>query len=82
MAMARDSEALEKQVSALSDALAHLATPEDWKHLIIILHRPGWTTPAEQLFASAILESFQAHTNALVALKGQLMKGAEAVGAK
>ncbi|MGA3056819.1 MAG: hypothetical protein ABSE70_02100 [Candidatus Limnocylindrales bacterium] len=82
MASATDIQQLEKQVTSLSDALAHLATPNDWKKLIIILHRPGWTTPAELVFASAILNSLQAHTKALADLKSQLMKGSEAVVAK
>ena len=79
MAQETDIKRLEKQVTDLSDALAHLATPDDWKRLIIILKRPGWTTPAELIFASAILDSFQAQTKALASLKSQLLKGSEAV---
>jgi hypothetical protein len=82
MASAIDIQGLEKQVTALSDALAHLATPDDWKKLLIIIRRPGWTTPAELVFASAIINSLQSHTKALAELKIQLMKGSEAVIAK
>jgi hypothetical protein len=77
-----DIKRLEKQVTDLSDALAHLSTPDDWKHLIAVLRRPGWTTPAELIFASAILDSLQAHATALANTKSRLMKGSEAVMAK
>jgi hypothetical protein len=82
MAQETDIKRLEKQVTDLSDALAHLATRDDWKRLILIFKRPGWTTPAEFIFASAILDSFQAQTKGLASLKSQLLKGSEAVVAK
>lgn len=72
---------LEKQITALSDALAKLNTPDDWKRLILILRRPGWTTPAELIFVSAILQGMQAQAAALAGIKTQLLKGSEAVSA-
>lgn len=69
-----------KQVTDLSDALAHLSNPEDFKRLILILRHPGWTTPAEFIFASGIVESMLAQTAALTKLKGQLIKGSQSVG--
>ena len=74
-----DVKGLEKKVTDVSDALAHLSSAEDFKRLILILRRPGWTTPAEFLFASAILDSMLAVTRALGAQKQELLKGAEAV---
>jgi hypothetical protein len=82
MSHEQDIRRLEKKVTDLSDALAHLATADDWKKLILILNRPGWTTPAELIFASAIVDSLQAHTIALTSLKGQLLKGSDAVVVK
>jgi hypothetical protein len=73
---------LEKQVTDLSDALAHLGDPDGFKRLIIIIRRPGWTSLPEQLFTSAIVESMLAHTKALEELKGKLLKASEAVGVK
>jgi hypothetical protein len=78
----KEIKRLEKQVTELSDALAHLSTSEDWKHLLQVLRRPGWTTPAELIFASAIIGSLHSQVAALAGLKGQLMKGSEAVVAK
>ena len=80
MATKADIARLEKQVTALSDALAKLNSPDDWKRLILILRRPGWTTPAELLLVSGVLEGMRAQAVALGALKTQFIKGAEAVG--
>ena len=39
----------EKSITALSDALAHLGKGTDLRDLIMIIRKPGWTTPAELL---------------------------------
>lgn len=70
---------LEKRVTALSDALARLGSADDLKRLILILRRPGWTTPAEYIFASAIVDSILAHSTALTKLKADLLEGSEVV---
>jgi len=80
MANKADIARLEKKVTALSNALAKLNTPEDWKRLILILRRPGWTTPAELILVTAVLDNLQAQAVALAGLKAQLLKGSEAVG--
>lgn len=72
---------LEKQVSDLSNALAKLGNASDFKKLILILRRPGWTTPAELEFASAIVESMSFQVAQLSVLKGRLFKAASDVGA-
>ena len=74
-----DIKGLEKKVTDLSDALAHLSSADDFRRLIQILKRPGWTTPAEMIFAGAIVDSMLAHTRALAAQKQELLKGADAV---
>jgi hypothetical protein len=38
---------IEKKVSALSDALAHLGKGTSLRELLKIIKFPGWTTPAE-----------------------------------
>lgn len=74
-----DIRKLETHITELEKSLANLARAEDWKRLIPIIHRPGWTTPAEYLFANAILEAMKAHTTALTNLKTQLLHASEAV---
>lgn len=75
-------EQLIKQVTDLSNALTHLGSGEDLKKLILVLKKPGWTTPAEFVFASANLESINAHAAALTKLKANLVKGVETVVAR
>jgi hypothetical protein len=77
-----DVKKLEKKVTALSDALAKLSNKDDFKKLIEILRFPGWTTPAEFIFASAIVDSMLAHTAALAAQKNSLLAGSKAVTTK
>lgn len=79
MANKADIKRLEKKVTDLSNALARLGKGEDLKQLLIILRRPGWTTLAELIFASAILDSLQANVKALDSLKSKLLKGSAAV---
>jgi hypothetical protein len=74
-----DLKKLEKQIDALSNALAKLSNKEDFRELILILRRPGWTTPAEFRFASGIVASMAAQVKGLAALKKDLIEGSKAV---
>jgi len=74
-----DIKRLEKKVTSVSNALAKLNSAEDFRRLILEWRRPGWTTPAEFLFVSAIIDSMAAHVAALANLKGGLIKGSKAV---
>ncbi len=72
-------ETLNKKITALSDALAHLGRGTDLKELILIIKNPGWTTPAEFTLVSAIVESMQMHVHALDKLQGDLLSGSKLV---
>src|SRR6476469_6602267 len=74
-----DLRRFEKKVTDLSSALTHLGDGKDLRELILILHRPGWTTPAEFRFASAIVDSMATHVMALAAMKTELLAGAKLV---
>ena len=74
-----DIKVLEKKVTSISNALAKLSSADDFRKLILEWRRPGWTTPAEFIFVSAILDSMAAHVAALTNLKGNLIKGSKAV---
>ena len=56
---------LDKKITELSDALAHLGKGSDLKELIKIIRFPGYTTPAEFAFSVAMLDSMQAQVAAL-----------------
>ena len=73
---------LDKQITALSDALAHLGRGTDLKELLRIIRFPGWTTPAEFLFATAILDGMQAQVAGLATQSAALLAAAKQVSAR
>jgi hypothetical protein len=82
MATADEIKRLEKQIDALSNALAKLSSAEDFRELILILRQPGWTTPAEFRFASGIVASMTTQVKGLTTLKADLIAGSKAVVTK
>jgi hypothetical protein len=48
-------------------------TDQHLNELLTIIHKPGWTTPVEVQFTTAILEGMLAHSNAFSNLKESLM---------
>ena len=73
---------LEKKVSALSDALAHLGKGTTLQELLRIIRFPGYTTPAEFTFNVAILDTMLVQVNALEKLGQDLLAGAKQVVVK
>ena len=77
-----DLERLEARVNDLDRTLAKLGDRTELAEFLKLLHRPGWTTPAEFLFASTIVNAMNAHANALTTMRRELLKaGAEVGGA-
>jgi hypothetical protein len=70
---------IEKKISALSDALAHLGKGTSLRDLILIIKQPGWTTPAELAFAVGMLDAMSVHAKALDTLGKQLVKAGKLV---
>lgn len=77
-----DIQTLEKKVTALSDALAHLGKGTTMQELLRIIRSPGYTTPAELLFTGALVEAMHAQVSLVSQLGHSLLSGAKAVGAK
>ena len=73
---------LEKKVSALSDALAHLGNGTTLQEFLRILRFPGYTTPAEFTFNAAILDTMLVQANALEKLGQDMLAGAKKVVVK
>jgi hypothetical protein len=65
MATKPDLAKLNKRVSALSNALAKLGKGTDLVDLLLIIKKPGWTTPAELAFTNALLGSAEVQLGAL-----------------
>jgi hypothetical protein len=57
-----------------------LADDDDLAELLKVIHRPGWTTPAEVAFVTGIVDSLREHTNTMLGLKRTLIDGSRAVG--
>ena len=77
-----DLRKFEKSITALSDALAHLGKGTSLRDLILIIRKPGWTTPAELAFASSIVETMTAQLTQLERLQTNLLKASRMVGAE
>lgn len=74
-----DIAKLSKRVQALSDSLVYISRIEDFKKLLIVLKRPGWTTPAEFQFALGIVDGMLGQVKALTQMKDALIRGSGAV---
>lgn len=72
---------LEGEIQALKTSHASLASGDSLNELLTIIHRPGWTTPAELAFVRTGLESVRAQTAQLNALTNGLLAAAKLVGA-
>jgi hypothetical protein len=70
---------LEARIKELSTQLATIANTQDLEEMIFIIHKPGWTTPAEYLLVSGLVDAMHEHTNALASLRQTLINGSRAV---
>jgi hypothetical protein len=75
-----DIKGLEKSITALSKALANLNSADDFRKLILIIKKPGWTTPAEFMFAAGLVDSMLGQVKAMDQMKDVLLKGSGKVG--
>jgi hypothetical protein len=73
---------LDKKITELSDALAHLGKGTDLKELLRIIRFPGYTTPAELAFTLAIVESMQTQVTGLNTQSAQLLAAGKLVATK
>ena len=73
---------LETRIKALSQSLASVADDKDLKELLLIIHRPGWTTPAERQLVQGVIEAMHGHIQVFQGLKQALMAGSRQVDLK
>ena len=74
-----DLERLEGRVEELGRLWQGLVDDPDVRELIEIWRRPGWTTPAEFLLVSGMVEALHTQTNTLTDLKQVLVEGSRRV---
>ena len=66
---------LEASIKELEKDLSRLAHDAEFQELLKIIHRPGYTTPAEFTLTVGIVNTMIAQTRALAALKQALLLG-------
>ena len=70
---------IETQLRELHASFQQLSGGDSVENIISVIHKPGWTTPAEVAFFTGIVDSMLAHTKALATLKQALFSGAAKV---
>jgi len=70
---------LEWRIKELGEQLGTMGDTSDLEELIFLLHQPGWTTPAEYLLVSGIVDAMQEHGKALTTLRQSLITGSRLV---
>ena len=73
---------LEAQIKDLCQNLASVADDKDFMELLQIIRRPGWTTVAEGMLVTGLVDAMHTHTQTLARLKHVLVTGSRAVAAK
>lgn len=75
-----DLKSLEHRINEMHRSIADFAAGSDFEELLRIIRRPGWTSVAESLMVSGIVEAIHANVKALIGLKNVLVFGAQKVG--
>ena len=71
-----DIEHLERKIHELHKSLTALRDQDPVTGVITIIHKPGWTSVAEQAFFTGIVDAMLMQTKTLSALKQVLLSGA------
>lgn len=75
-----DLASLDEKVERLGRNLTRLSEHELIQAFSPIVHRPGWTTPAESALVHASLDALAAHTEFITLQMDQLLAAAKQVG--
>jgi hypothetical protein len=70
---------LDHEIKRLRQAVKQLSDDDLAQALYNLIHKPGWTTPAEYALVVAAVETAQAQTDALTRHMSGLIKGARLV---
>jgi hypothetical protein len=71
---------IEGRLKELETLTKSFASNEDTQELMRIIHRPGWTTPAETQLMLALTEATIADVKQAARLRQELLTCAKAVG--
>jgi hypothetical protein len=70
---------LETKVKALCAHLKALADISDMEEMLVLIHKPGFTSPSEMILLSGIADSIQGHVNNLTEMRKTLLSGSRAI---
>ena len=76
-----DPIALDHRIKLAREAFEQYGSTDDMDELLLIIHRPGWTTIAELMLVEGLLESLTVHTRTLLATRQALLNASKRVGA-
>jgi hypothetical protein len=77
--MNHDIDALHGKIKELHRTLSILAGDSEIDELLKYIHKPGYTTPAEFILVTAIVENMTTHAGALVQLRTALLEGSREI---
>jgi len=72
---------LETGIDRLQKGFEGLRDDDGFAELLRIIHRPGWTTPAELELVTGLVEIMDSHVKALTRMRELLIRGSREVGA-
>lgn len=68
-------------IGRLQRSIGGIQDGEGFTELLRIIHRPGWTTPAEFKLVGGLVEIMETQARALVAMRELLLGASREVGA-
>ena len=71
---------LERRLFELKDIFTKMSDNSDLDELLKIIHRPGWTTPAEFTLVNSVVDSLHAQARNVATLRIALVTGSKQVG--
>ncbi len=74
-----DLKHFETRIKDMCDSLSGAADRKGFDEFLTIIHKPGFTTPAEVALLRGIVDSMNEQTRTLVALRQVLLSGASKV---
>jgi hypothetical protein len=74
-----DISHLETKIKELQEACRSLGDNSDLDELLKIIHRPGWTTPPEFAFATALVESLREQARNMLTLRKTLVSASREI---
>jgi hypothetical protein len=70
---------IDARLRRLSAAFVDGAAMDDFEELFVIIHRPGWTTPAEIALVNGLIDAAERNVQDAVQLRSAMLQGARMI---